>query len=68
VAEFTIVIPSDGIAEAFNDRVAPLFQRIYANIETAKVLADLRDALHPSLISGKTRLAEFQEELRELIA
>jgi type I restriction enzyme S subunit len=68
VSAFKVAIPSDDIAHAFNDLVSPLFQRIYANISTAKLLAELRDDLLPRLISGKLRLPECQEELREMIA
>ena len=68
VAAFKVVIPSEGVTRAFNDLVHPLFQRIYANIATAKVLAALKEALLPRLISGKLRLPECQEELREMIA
>lgn len=68
VAAFKVAIPSDDIAEAFNDLVSPLFQRIYANIATAKLLAELRNTLLPRLISGKLRLPECQEKLREMIA
>ena len=68
VAAFKVAIPSDDIANAFNDLVSPLFQRIYANIATTKLLAELRDTLLPRLISGKLRLPECEEELREMIA
>lgn len=68
VAAFKVAIPSDGIANAFNDLVNPLFHRIYANIATAKLLAELRDTLLPRLVSGKLRLPECREELREMIA
>ncbi|RVU44302.1 restriction endonuclease subunit S [Rubrivivax rivuli] len=68
VAAFRVAIPSDDIANAFNDLVSPLFQRIYANIATAKLLAEVRDTLLPRLINGKLRLPECKEELREMIA
>jgi len=68
VAGFKVAIPIDGIAAAFNDLVTPMFGRIYANIERARLLAGLRDTLLPRLLSGKLRLPECQEELREMIA
>ncbi len=61
-------MPPEGIAEAFSYMVAPLFERISANIEASKLLIGIRDALLPRLISGKLRLPECQEELREMIA
>jgi type I restriction enzyme S subunit len=63
-----VAIPPEGIAEAFNYMVEPLFQRISANIEAAKLLMGVRDTLLPRLIGGKLRLPECQEELREMIA
>lgn len=68
LADFAVVIPSDGVAQAFTDFVNPLFRRIYANIETEKLLADLRDTMLPRLISGKLQLPELKDELREIIA
>lgn len=67
VAAFRVAIPPERIAEAFNYMVEPLFQRISANIEAAKLLMGVRDTLLPRLIGGKLRLPECQEELREMI-
>lgn len=39
------------------------FERIYANIETARTLAETRDTLLPRLISGKLRLPEAEAAL-----
>lgn len=57
VGGYKIVIPSDDVLAAFNEVVAPVQNKIRANSEQAKNLADLRDALLPRLISGKLRLS-----------
>ena len=56
VAGYEIVIPSDDVLVAFNEVVAPAQNKIRANSEQAKNLADLRDTLLPRLISGRIRL------------
>lgn len=60
VGGFALALPSPSIAAAFNAFVRPMFDRIYANIDAVRVLADLRDTLLPRLISGKLRLPEAQ--------
>ena len=51
-----IVIPLPEIMEAFNKIVEPIFEKIAANLEESRTLADLRDALLPRLISGEFRV------------
>ncbi|TWG94591.1 type I restriction enzyme S subunit [Luteimonas sp. J16] len=60
VGKFDVVLPPENVAVAFNAMVAPLFERIHANIGTARTLAALRDTLLPRLISGKLRLPEAE--------
>jgi len=45
-----------------------MFERIHANIESARLLASLRDTLLPRLISGKLRLPEAQEHVEDALA
>ena len=68
VAGFQVVIPPVNIASAFDAVVALMFERIYANIDVARSLADLRDTLLPRLISGKLRLPEAQALAAEVSA
>lgn len=68
VAGFQAVIPPLNIASAFDAVVAPMFERIHANIDAARSLSDLRDTLLPRLISGKLRLPEAQEQLEDALA
>jgi type I restriction enzyme S subunit len=68
IEAFKVVLPDAAIVEAFGRVSRPLFERIYSNIEAARTLAKLRDALLPRLISGKLRLPEAQEQLEDALA
>ena len=47
IEKYKVVLPGEQIAAAFDQLVRPFFERIYANIESAKTLANLRDTLLP---------------------
>lgn len=66
--QFPLALPSDQVAECFKRVVEPLRESILANAGRAKVLADLRDALLPRLISGKIRLPEARREIEAVIS
>ncbi|WP_313168754.1 restriction endonuclease subunit S [Massilia oculi] len=68
VGKFDVALPLQHVAMAFNAVVYPMFERIHANIDMARVLSDLRDTLLPRLISGNLRLPEAQAQLDEAIA
>lgn len=61
IESFDIAIPEAPMLAAFNELVRPMFEKIYANIEEARTLAELRDTLLPRLISGKLKLPELKE-------
>lgn len=54
------LMPTQEIAEAFGEFIAPLFVRYRHNAEQAQTLAALRDTLLPRLISGQLRLPEIE--------
>ncbi|MDG0856807.1 restriction endonuclease subunit S [Roseateles puraquae] len=68
IAAFNLVVPTEAIAQSFDDVARPLFRKIHANIAATKLLAEVRDALLPRLVNGKLRLPECQEEIREAVA
>lgn len=68
LCRFMVVTPADGVAERFGRIVEPLRASIATNERRRSVLADLRDALLPRLISGKLRLPEAQAEIDKVIA
>ncbi len=58
---FPFVIPSDGIWEAFGRIVDPAFEKIRANGEESRTLAQTRDLLLPRLMSGEIRVREAED-------
>lgn len=62
------VVPRTELVEAYTVIATPLLQRTRSNDQKAAVLAELRDALLPRLISGKLRLPEAREQLEEALA
>jgi type I restriction enzyme S subunit len=63
LAQFEIAVPSDKVAMEFGYLVKPLFARARAASEECRVLAALRDALLPRLISGEIRLGDIEGRL-----
>ncbi len=56
-----IMIPPIVVIEAFDQVIAPLAERISANIEESRTLAQLRDLLLPKLMSGEIRLKDAEK-------
>ncbi|MBY6277755.1 restriction endonuclease subunit S [Symbiobacterium thermophilum] len=67
VHQTPIVCPPVQVIEAFAERVRPLFCRIAANQRYAATLSAVRDTLLPRLISGKLRVPEAEEALKEVL-
>lgn len=61
-----IVNPEGSVVRAFENRIAPLMERIRQNIFESRTLATIRDALLPKLISGEIRLKNA-EKLLEVV-
>jgi type I restriction enzyme S subunit len=51
-----VLLPSGSVMRAFNDAVEPLYAMITHNLQEARTLSDLREALLPKVISGKMRV------------
>lgn len=58
MARYEVVIPSEAIAAAFNERMRASVEKITANIHESRTLAALRDALLPKLLSGEVRVKQ----------
>jgi type I restriction enzyme S subunit len=58
MAQYAVVLPPVNLAEAFDATVAPMLDRIRANIHESRTLAQTRDLLLPRLMSGELRVAE----------
>ncbi len=53
-----LIMAPDSVMQAFDDLVAPLYEKIGANGAQARTLAQIRDALLPRLLSGSLRVPE----------
>ena len=58
MAKYPVMLPPLKLAQAFNTIVSPMLERIRANIQESRTLAQTRDLLLPRLMSGEVRLAE----------
>jgi type I restriction enzyme S subunit len=61
MARYTIIIPPGAIADAFNKMIRPAVERIITSIHESGILAALRDALLPKLISGQMRMKDAEK-------
>ncbi len=64
LSHFLLASPSDPVAEAFGQLVAPLFSRAREATTESRTLAALRDALLPKLISGELRVNGWEWDRR----
>ncbi len=65
MANYPVVLPQAKLAEAFNATVAPMFDRIRANILESRTLAQTRDLLLPRLMSGEIRVKDAERLVEE---
>jgi type I restriction enzyme, S subunit len=56
VRSLRILLPERAIVRAFDQKVAPLTDRIFQSLLESRTLAALRDALLPKLVSGELRI------------
>ena len=60
MSQYPICIPTDAVANAFNEATQPLVERILSSVHENHVLAAVRDALLPKLVSGEIRIKEAE--------
>lgn len=60
-------IPLSEVLDIFVDIVDPIYTQIVVNFEQPRILADLRDALLPRLISGEIRVGEAAALVDEVL-
>lgn len=59
-----VLVPSEGVARAFQTTVEPLFAQMKAIQKQSRTLATLRDTLLPKLLSGELAVgAALQESI-----
>lgn len=62
-----VVVPSAPALQAFDEIVAGVREKIFANSQQAQTLTQLRDTLLPRLISGQLRLPEAETLLEKAL-
>jgi type I restriction enzyme S subunit len=67
IANYPICVPSDSAAQAFNEAVEPMLERIKANVRAVSTTTRLRDTLLPRLISGKLRLPDAERAIEATV-
>src|SRR5690606_16426670 len=66
MARYSLALPPQSLAAAFNGLVEPLFERMRASVFESRTLVELRDALLPRLMSGEVS-ARSAEQLVEMV-
>ena len=66
MARYETVIPSEEVATAFEEILAPARARIIEGVHEAKTLAALRDSLLPKLMSGELRVSDARNQIEEV--
>ncbi|MBC6402669.1 MAG: restriction endonuclease subunit S, partial [Hyphomonadaceae bacterium] len=57
----SVLEPTPEFVALFEDRIAPLDERIRNNVAESRTLAAIRDLLLPKLMSGEIRLREAEK-------
>ncbi|HRI76961.1 MAG TPA: restriction endonuclease subunit S [Alphaproteobacteria bacterium] len=63
----SFVKPDKKVAQAFDERILPIMQKVLNNLHENKTLSGLRDALLPKLISGELRIQDAREHVKEAV-
>ena len=56
LSQYQFAMPPTALATAYHNAVSPMLERIVASVEESRMLADIRDALLPKIISGEVRI------------
>ena len=68
MAKFPLTLPlSSALIDAYGNLVAPLVNRIVANVLETPTLVAVRDLLLPKLMSGELQLRDAERVVRELV-
>jgi type I restriction enzyme S subunit len=61
LCRFPVALPPKERAAEYGRTVTPMYERIAANVQESRTLAELRDTLLPKLISGELRVPEAED-------
>jgi type I restriction enzyme S subunit len=65
MARYQIPLPPVRVAKTYTALINPFVARIIANIHESRILASIRDALLPKLLSGELRVEDLERFLKE---
>ena len=68
LAGYDCVVPSQPVAFAFGEIVAPMIETMMQCVSENDALTKIRDLLLPRLISGKLRVADAESLIEEVVA
>lgn len=68
IAAYPLTIPRDeNVWLAFGALIEPIFQKIAANADESRTLAQTRDLLLPKLMSGEIRVKDAEEITKSIL-
>lgn len=67
VKDLKLILPNEKILKRFEDITTPIVDEIFYNSKQAQILAKIRDALLPKLISGEIRLREAESIMESAV-
>ena len=66
-SKFEFVNPTENIKDKFSSITLPMFKKIQNNIAESNTLAELRNTLHPKLMSGEIRVKDAEREVEATV-
>jgi type I restriction enzyme S subunit len=66
ILKFPVILPSEGILNAFTDISNLLIGKVLNNYEKIQSLGDVRDGLLTRLISGQIDVSDYEMQLQEI--
>ena len=67
LSDAKIVVPVESVLRKIDQKIAPLFERLWKRELESRILAALRDALLPKLISGELRVKNAEKLIGRIL-
>ncbi len=61
LANYAVALPSSAVAKVFNEYALPMIESIRCAIHESRILAAIRDALLPKLVSGEIHIKNAEK-------
>lgn len=61
IVDAQLIVPADAVVDAFLSAILPLREKLALNLRESAVLAELRDALLPKLVSGELQIKDVEK-------